>query len=161
MSRLGDLARCRILTPDPPLSASEAEQLVGALDKLFAQFAREDRLTHWSCSAEHGGAAIVLAWEPDAALSGCSHDKLNRLFANHEERTGRQILAPPPFCVQLGGAWRCLDRSGLRAQAVAATPFIDARVGSLGEWRARGLTSVGASWAGRLLGVPPQAPSLS
>jgi hypothetical protein len=148
---LNDDARCRILCAHPVLTADAGEALCGAFDKLFTQFARENRLERWSCTVEHDGAALVLAWEPGAPLSGCSHDRISRLLAHHEEATGRQLLAPPPFCVQLDGAWRCLDRAGLRAQATAAAPLLDARLERLGDWRTRGLTTVGASWAAAVL----------
>lgn len=159
MPALGDDARCRILTPDPGLTPAAAAALVAGLDKLFAQFAREDRLAAWSCTVEHDGAAVVLAWSPEAPLSGCSHDKLNRLFATHEERGGACLLTPPPICVQVDGRWRCLDRIGLRRLATADTPMLDHRLERLGDWRSRGLTTVGASWAARLLKTGTAAPS--
>jgi len=117
------------------------------MDKLFAQFVREGRCQTWSCTGEHDGAALVLAWTPDVALSGCSHDKIHGVLAVH----GRDPV-PPPFCVQVEGAWRCLDRAGLRRLATRDTPMLDHRVERLGEWRRRGLTTVGGSWAGVLVG---------
>lgn len=143
---LPDEARCRIILCSPPC---RDDALAAAVGKLFAQFAREGRCTSWSCTSEHDGAALVLAWLPDVALSGCSHDKIHGVLAAH----GRDPV-PPPFCVRLNGGWRCLDRAGLRQHAVAATPLIDHRLERLGDWRARGLTTVGASWAApRLAGA--------
>jgi hypothetical protein len=145
---LPDDAHCRILTPHP---ATDPAELLAGLDKLFAQFVREDRLQAWACTAEHAGAALVLAWSPGRPLSGCSHDRINRLLVHHEERTGSLLLAPPPICIQVDGAWRCVDRQGLRAVADASTPLLDSRLERLGDWRARGLSTVGASWAAALI----------
>ena len=143
---LPDAARCRIILCSPPCAD---DALAVAVGKLFAQFAREGRCERWSCTIEHAGAALVLAWLPDVALSGCSHDKIHGVLAAH----GRDPV-PPPFCVMVDGAWRCLDRAGLRQYANAATPLLDHRLERLGDWRARGLTTVGASWAApRLAGA--------
>lgn len=149
LEALPDDARCRILCPHP--ACAPAELLTG-LDKLFAQFAREDRLSAWACASQHADAALVLTWTPGAPLSGCSHDRINRLLVHHEERTGCQLLAPPPICIQVDGAWRCVDRRGLRTAATLSTPLLDTRLERLGDWRSRGLTTVGASWAAGLMG---------
>ncbi len=140
---LPDEARCRIILCHPPCT----QDLATAMGKLFAQFAREQRCNDWSCTVEHDGAALVLAWMPDTTLSGCSHDKIHGVLTAH----GREPV-PPPFCVRLDGAWRCLDRTGLRQLATADTPMLDHRLERLGDWRARGLTTVGASWAQPFLG---------
>ncbi len=144
---LPDDASCRVVTCDPPLSD---DALPEALGKLFAQFVREQRCDAWSCMREHAGAALVLAWTPDVALSGCSHDKINGVLASHE-RDGRRLLAPPPMCIRTDDGWRCVDRAGLRRLATAATAMLDHRLERLGDWRTRGLTTVGASWAAALL----------
>ena len=163
MPSLADLpnsSRCRVLTPDPILDVASGADLLNALDKLFTQFTREDRITTWACAVEHGGAALVLAWTPEVALSGCSHDKINRLLLHHEDQTGRKLLTPPPLVIQVDGAWRCTDRAGLRTHASTATPLIDARIEQLGAWRERGLITVGVSWAASLLTRPtPVSPT--
>lgn len=140
---LPDHARCRIILCHP---AAEDDVLPTALGKLFAQFAREQRCEQWSVTRAHDGAALVLAWTPDIALSGCSHDKIHGVLAAH----GRDPV-PPPCCIRIGGSWRCVDRIGLRAQADAATALLDHRLERLGDWRTHGLTTVGASWAAALL----------
>jgi hypothetical protein len=149
MPELPDDARCRILIADPDFG--ELAPLIAGLGKLFTQFAREQRLVAWDVYGAHDGAALVLAWSPDAPLSGCSHDKLNGVVALHEARTGCRILAAPPLCIRVDGGWRCVDRAGLRAVADPSTPLIDHRIERLGHWRQRGLTTVGASWAAALL----------
>lgn len=145
MSGLPDDARCRVILCQPPLAD---DALPRALDKLFAQFAREGRCRAWSCEAVHEGAALLLAWTPDAALSGCSHDKIHGVLAAH----GRDPV-PPPFCLRLAGGWRCLDRAGARRHAAVDTPLLDHRCERLGDWRIRGLTTAGAGWAAPLLGL--------
>lgn len=147
---LTDDARCRIVLLHPAIDSAAGERLRAACDKLFAQFVREGRCEAWSATVEHNGAALVLAWSPAVALSGCSHDKIHGLLAAH----GREPV-PPPLCVRLGDAWTCLDRAGLRARATAATALLDHRLERLGDWRARGLTTVGASWAATLLTPRP------
>lgn len=146
---LADDARCRIVLLHPPLDGDAGERLATACVKLFAQFIREGRCDAATAEIEHGGAALVLAWSPAVPLSGCSHDKINALLAAH----GRDPV-PPPCCVRLSDGWRCLDRAGLRAQAAADTPLLDHRLERLGDWRAHGLTTVGASWAAALLPRP-------
>jgi len=149
MPELPDDARCRILIADPDFG--DPAQLIAGLDKLFAQFAREQRLVGWDIHSAHDGAALVLAWTPDAPLSGCSHDKLNGVVALHETRTGCRILTAPPLRIRVGGCWRCVDRAGLRAMADRSTPLIDHHLERVGDWRRHGLTTVGESWAAVLL----------
>lgn len=143
--------RCRILPCHPALP--EASTLPAALDRLFRQFAREGRLGAWSCRREHDGACLVLAWAPAAPLSGCSQDKIAGVLARHEGIDGVALLAPPPLVIQVDGTWRCVDRAMLRRIASAGTPLLDTRIERLGDWRGRGLTTIGASWAAALL--PP------
>lgn len=156
---LPDDASCRIIAAHPRLDEAAAGALVAALDRLFAQFAREDRLERWSCSAECDGAVVVLAWTPGRALSGCSYDKIAGVLARHEGLSNSALLAPPPICIRLDGGWTCVDRAGLRARATPATPLLDVRIGRLGDWRSRGSTTVGASWASGLLVRPAGAAS--
>jgi hypothetical protein len=146
---LPDAARCRIILLTPPANPADGERLANACSKLFAQFIREGRCDSASCTIEHDGAALVLAWTSDAPLSGCSHDKIHGVLAAH----GRDPV-PPPFCVQLDGTWRCLARGEFRRTAQVATPLLDHRCERLGDWRAHGLTTVGGSWAAPLLGTP-------
>lgn len=153
---ISDDARCRIVLLHPPLPGEAAERLRAACGKLLAQFAREGRCDAWSATVEHDGAALVLAWEPSAPLSGCSHDKIAALLAAH----GRDPV-PPPFCVRLDHAWTCLDRAGLRARAHPGTPLLDHRRERLGDWRAHGLTTVAASWAAPILRAPGLQPPAS
>ena len=150
---LTDDARCRIVVLHPAMDPTAGERLRTACDKLFAQFIREGRCDAAEISIEHDGAALVLAWSPDVALSGCSHDKIHGLLAAHDRDP-----VPPPFCVRLAEGWACLNRAGLRAKAGADTPMLDHRLEHLGDWRARGLTTVGASWAAPIL-TPRTVPS--
>ncbi|MEK7415784.1 MAG: hypothetical protein AAB263_20955 [Planctomycetota bacterium] len=151
LAELPDSSHCRVLTPSPVLDEAGGAALITAFDKILAQFAREDRMTTWGTAVEHRGAAFVIAWTPDVALSGCSHDKINRMLQHYEMRLSLQLVTPPPLVIQIDGIWRCTDRAGLRAHATATTPLIDARIEQLGAWRTRGLTTVGASWAAGLL----------
>lgn len=150
---LNDDARCRIVLLHPAVDSAAGERLRTACDKLFAQFVREGRCDAADVSIEHDGAALVLAWSPAVALSGCSHDKIHGLLAAH----GRDPV-PPPFCIRLADGWICLDRAGLRAAATAETPMLDHRLERLGDWHSRGLTTVGASWAANIL-TPRTVPS--
>ncbi len=158
LDRLGDDADCRIVASDPPLPPDAAAALAAAIAKLFAQFAREGRCRAHACASVLDGAAVVIAWQGDAALSGCSHDKLAKLLAAHE-RDGRRLLAPPPLSViDRAGTVRCLDRAGVRAGLVAGMldgecQVIDRAVVRLGDWRGRGLVPLRAHALGRVLGV--------
>jgi hypothetical protein len=138
MPDLTDDCLVRIATIAPPLNAESAAALVRALDKLFAQFAREARCQAWSITVEAGGAAVVMGWS-GPALSGCSHDKINGVLTAQETATGAALLAAPPILA--GDPPRALDRSRLK-QAITqgaidgSTPWFDVRAATLGAWRA-------------------------
>ena len=126
---LPDTALVRILTCEPPVA--EASALVAALDKLFAQFVRENRCSAWTVTVEVTGRAVVLAWE-GGPLSGCSHDKINGVMGAFAP----QALISPPILIE--GA--CLMRGDLKRRLGAGevgptTPWWDVRVTTLGDWR--------------------------
>ena len=107
---------------DPPTAA----RLQAALDKLFAQFAREARLTAWGSTLLASGGVLAVAWQAPDTLSGCSHDRLARLLS-HFEDDQRRILNAPPMVIEASpraadgrtpsleeAVVVCCDRSGLR-----------------------------------------------
>ena len=126
---LPDTAHVRVLTSEPPVA--EPTSLIAALDKLFAQFVREDRCSAWTVTVEVGGRAVVLAWE-GAPLSGCSHDKINGVVGAFAP----QALNSPPILIE--GA--CLMRGDLKRRMSAGevsstTPWWDVRVTTVADWR--------------------------
>ena len=131
-------ARVRILAADPPLAPAAGMALREAFDRLLAQFVREGRCARAATGIEGGGCFVVIAWE-GPELSGCSHDKLSQVAAQHETRSGSRLLDAPP--IALGEPPRLVDRAGLRALAAAGgcaadTPWWDLRSETLGAWRA-------------------------
>lgn len=140
--RLADLpddAQIRVLAIDPPLDQAAVHDLLAAIAKLFAQFAREDRLTVWAGETQAEGALLVLAWTAQP-LSGCSHDKLNGLLTHVSGRDGRRMLDAPPIVVRSRDGVRCVDRAGLRALIAAgavdgASPLWLRAAITLGQWR--------------------------
>lgn len=152
---LGDDALVRLLAADPPLSADASAALVGALDKLMAQFARDGRLTRWAVATDAGGAALVIAWE-GPAISGCSHDKLAQVLAKHEESSGSRMLAAPPILLEIAGQPRAIDRATLKTlvasgQAGPTSTHWDLRVGTLGDWRHHGRRPARETWLAPLI----------
>lgn len=143
MPRLTDLtddAGVLLVPADPALDAASASMLGAAIDKLFAQFAREDRIAAWAVEPALDGALLVVAWQGE--LSGCSRDKLAKVLLAHE-RDGRRLLSAPPIVVAGAAGARCVSRAGLR-QLAAADPGLRVveRVDTLGAWRTRGLRPV-------------------
>ncbi len=155
---LPDAAAVRLIAADPALDAEFAALLLTALAKLFAQFAREARLRAYALELAADGAVLVLAWAADAALSGCSHDKINHLLEQFGARSGRRFLDAPPLVVELDGRARAMDRGALRA-AVAAGRFsadgffYDLRAPDVGTWRRAGRRCVRGSWLEPLLAL--------
>lgn len=141
LDALPDRAALRIVTADPPLDAESAAALCAALDKLGAQFVREGRASAWASAAVLDGAVLLCAFAADAPLSGCSHDKIAGVLAQHAERGARRLLDAPPIVIQAQGRWRCVDRAGLRAllasgEVGADAPVASVRAETLGAWRA-------------------------
>ena len=145
---LSATALVRVLTIDPALPAAAAPDLISALEKLFAQFTREDRCHAHAITVEADGRALVIAWE-GAPLSGCSHDKINQVLSAHEGRTGCSLLAAPPLLVAVAGTPQALMRGGLRrliqdGQVGPDSASWDVRATTLGAWR----DSAGKPFAG-------------
>jgi hypothetical protein len=149
LADLPDDAATRIIAADPAFTPDAWAELATGLDKLFAQFAREDRVRTWACDLAAGGAVAVLAWTGPGPLSGCSHDRIARLLLAHQDRHQRRLLdAPPVVVVPADGRARACDRAGLRAlvaagQVSAATPAYDLATTDLATWR-RGPRPLGA-----------------
>ena len=155
LSGLSDDALVRLLAADPPLTADASAALIGALDKLMAQFARDGRLTRWAVATDAGGAALVIAWE-GPVISGCSHDKLSQVLAKHEESSGSNLLAAPPILIEIAGQPRAVDRAMLKTllaagQVTATSMHWDLRVGTLGEWRRYGRRPARETWLAALV----------
>lgn len=129
-----------MLAAEPPLSTDAAAALTAALERLLLQFTREGRCTAHQVAVEQDGRFLVIAWD-GTVLSGCSHDKLGQVIAQHETRVGVALLASPPIAIGVSGAIRLVDRPTLRAllaarQADGATPVWDLRAATLGAWQA-------------------------
>ena len=145
---IDETARVRIVLPAPAIAPQAANALTVALSKLFAQFIREKRCAQCELRREHDGAAYLIAWAPDVDLSGCSHDKIHAVLAAHEQ-DGQRLLDTPPLVVRVDGRWQGCTRRDLRALLAAGrvgptTDCIDTSCRTLGEWRQRGITALGA-----------------
>lgn len=154
IDQLPDSAFVRVVVAVPTLDAGAGAAVMGGIGKLFAQFAREDRVQAWSTAIVADGAAVLAAWT-GGPLSGCSHDKLHGVLAHHE-RDGRALLTTPPIAVAAADGWRLGTRADLRAWIVngditAASLYLDRAVSTLGEWRERGVCRLDASPLARLL----------
>jgi hypothetical protein len=155
LAQLPDSARLLLVPSDPPLAGTDLAGLLAQVDKLFAQFAREGKVSAWGAEALAGGAILGIAWDGDADLSGCSRDLVARLLMTHEERSGRRLLSAPPIVVAARARTACVDRAGLRrlvatGEAGGETPVYDLRCATIGAWRAAPTRALAA---GPLAGV--------
>ena len=147
---LPDAALVRFASCTPALNETATTALIRALDLLGQQFVRENRCAAFAAESACAGHLLVLAWD-GPALSGCSHDKFNRLFAELGARYGVDFLGAPPLVVAIDGVWTCTDRAGLRAAAARITAVADTRCATLGAWRAQGVGPLAQSWLAGLL----------
>lgn len=151
---LPDSALVRVVVAVPMLDAAVGAAVISGIAKLFAQFAREDRVQAWSTAIVADGAVVLAAWT-GGPLSGCSHDKLHGVLAHHE-RDGRALLTTPPIAVAAADGWRLGTRADLRAwiangEITEGSLYLDRTLATLGEWRARGVIRLDASPLARLL----------
>ena len=132
------------------------DRVIGALDKLMRQFAREERLRAWAVETAAEGSLLLVAWHGAGDLSGCSRDKLNQVLADQEQRGPSRLLTAPPIVCEIAGGPRCVDRAGLRALLAAGkagpeTPVYERFLSDLGAWRREGRRLLRESSLARLL----------
>lgn len=156
LSDLPPTARLVLRPIHPPLAPEAATALVQAIDKLFAQFTREDRVSAHAVEVLADGAVLAVAFVDGTPLSGCSHDKLAQVLAAHEARTGAKLLDAPPIMVEVDGKPTSVDRSGLKALVAAgrvtsASTHWDLRVDTIGAWQERGRIPARTSWLAPLI----------
>ena len=156
MSDLPPAARLVLRPIHPPLAPEAAAALVQAIDKLFAQFTREDRISTHAVEVLADGAVLAVAFVDDTPLSGCSHDKLAQVLSAYETRTGSKLLAAPPIMIAVDGQPTCVDRAGLKALVVAGRVTSDAihwdlRVDTIGAWLERGRRPARETWLAPLI----------
>jgi hypothetical protein len=140
----------------PPITADAAVALVQAIDKLFSQFTRENRVAAHAAEVLADGAVLAVAFVDDAPLSGCSHDKLGQILAAHETRTGSSVLDAPPIMIEVNGQPTCVDRAGLRTLIAAGqigpdTIHWDLRINTIGEWNDHGRRPAKDTWLAPLI----------
>lgn len=142
LADLPDTAGLRVHAAEPALPPEAAAELLGALRKLLLQLEREGRIRRWAVEAAEAGRFVLVAWEegPGEGMSGCSKDKLTKVVALHEGRSGCALTAAPPLWVELGGAIQGLLPAGFKEQARAGairpdTPAWDCAATTLGTWR--------------------------
>jgi hypothetical protein len=159
MTSLSDLpptARLVLRPIHPPLAPDAVAGLVQAIDKLFAQFTREKRVSAHAVEVIADGAVLAVAFVDDTPLSGCSHDKLAQVLAAHEARTGAKLLDAPPIMVEVDGRPVSVDRAGLKALVTAGRVTRDSihwdlRVDTIGGWHERGRVPARTSWLAPLI----------
>ncbi len=149
-------ASVKVIPCDPALDVASAQAVCSAIDKLFAQFAREGRVGTWAAGSDADGALLVVAYTSADALSGCSNDKLAKVLLNHEERHQRRMLSAPPMVLEVDGQPRCVDRAALRqlveaGQVDVASLTWDVRAETLGAWRDRRHVPARDTWLGQVI----------
>jgi hypothetical protein len=160
LDRLDDSAAIRVFPAHPALSADAARALVAGIDRLFAAFAKEGRLLDHAAAAVHDGRFVIAAWISGGThhegISGCSHDKLARLVAEHEQRSGSALLDPPPIGLDLADGYLRCQPAEFRRRAAAglidtSAMAWDHLLTNLGEWRRRGRRPIADHWLAPVL----------
>ena len=156
LSELPPTAHLVLRPIHPPLTHDAAVALIQAIDKLFAQFTREDRISTHAAEVLADGAVLAVAFVDDSPLSGCSHDKLAQVLTAHESRTGSKLLDAPPIMIEVDGRPTCVDRVGLRALVEAGhvdanTMHWDLRADTVGAWRDSGRRPARDTWLAPLI----------
>ena len=142
LQALSDAARLRAVPCHPHLDAGALDAAVTAVDKLLTQFVREGAVGAGGCTGACEGGFLLIAWDETAGpLSGCRLDKIDKVLADQERRSGSDLLVPPPICLHREGRPHCVTHAGLRALVAAGEVDRDSRaydhlVTSLGAWRA-------------------------
>ncbi len=152
---LGDDAVLYARTAAPALGAAEWSELAGAIAATCERLRVQGRIASHGCALIAQGHGLLIAWQEDAALSGCSRDTIARALASCPGGAAR-ILEAPPLLVEDADGPRALDREGaralLRAGALgASSTWYDLRLPTLGEWRRLGRTTLAQSEVGRRL----------
>ncbi|HEX3135066.1 MAG TPA: hypothetical protein VHX44_15990 [Planctomycetota bacterium] len=156
LSELPPTARLVLRPIHPPLAREAATALTQAIDKLFSQFVREDRVSAHAVEVLADGAVLAVAFVDGTPLSGCSHDKLAQVLTAHEARTGAKLLDAPPIMVEVDGRPTCVDRVGLKGLIAAGrvdanTIHWDLRADTIGVWREHGRRPARDTWLAPLI----------
>jgi len=160
MTRLADLpadARIRLTSIAPALSNEHATQLLTAIDKLFQQFLREDRIRHFAAEVMGNGQVLAVGWvNANGPLSGCSHDKLGQVLQAHETRSGCRLLDAPPIVVATTDGLYCVDRTMLKTLVKGGVVTQDSihwdlRVETMEGWRTAGQQPARNTWLGPVI----------
>ena len=160
MTRLADLpadARIRLTSIAPALSEEQSAQLITAIEKLFQQFLREDRICNFATEVLGHGQILAVGWvNTNGPLSGCSHDKLGQILLAHETRSGCQLLDAPPIVVAAPDKLHCVDRAMLKALVTSGVITQDSihwdlRVETLEAWRTTGQRPALDTWLGPVI----------
>ncbi len=162
---LPDTARLLTVTCEPALT--DASLFTKLMDALFQHLQSEGRVDAWVAGCEAGGHILQVAYVPaygaacgieGGDISGCSKDKINRVYAALEETAAVQILAAPPMVLEVDGKAVCCSRKELRQliaeERVNGESFAwNTRCASLGEWRSSGYTQAHNFWMGQVIGI--------
>jgi hypothetical protein len=160
MTALTDLpaeARIRLTSIAPAMLPEHAAQLLSAIEKLFQQFLREDRIRQFAADLLGDGHVLAIAWvDAHEPLSGCSHDKLGQVLQAHETRSGCRLLDAPPIVINTTNGLRCVDRIALKKLVHNGEVNHDClhwnlRVETMAEWRAFGQQPARLTWLGPLI----------
>jgi hypothetical protein len=155
LDHLGDGAVLYARTVAPALGAAEWLELGAAIAATCERLRVQGRIARHGSTLIAQGHGLLIAWEEDAALSGCSRDTIARALASCPGGAAR-ILEAPPLLVEAADGPRALDREGaralIRAGALgASSAWYDLRLPTLGEWRRLGRTTLASSDVGRRL----------
>jgi len=147
LSDLDDACQVRLFAADPPLQEVTWKRLASAMDKLFAQFQREEMVSHWGFELLGGGSVILTGWRAATPLSGCRQDRLGRLLLAYEQE-GQLLLNALGMVVEVRdrSGWsppRLYQRAQLRALALSGdldgqSLWWDLQADTLGDWRHSG-----------------------
>ena len=150
-------SRTWVFAADQDLSASQAGQLLNAVDEFLSQWKAHGSPLTVGRNWRDNRFLTVAVDQSTAGASGCSIDGLFRTLKSIEGRVGACLLGSGKiFYRDNEGAIRSVNREDFAKRAASGeitttTTVFDPTVASLAEWKAQFQTDVGHSWHSALI----------
>jgi len=154
---LPDSARTWVFAADRNLSASQAGQLLNAVDEFLSSWKAHGTSLHSGRDWRDDRFLTVAVDQTAAGASGCSIDGLFRILKSVEKRVGAGLVASGNvFYRSASGTVESVTREKFAKLAAQGeirdtTVVFDPTVTTLGEWRANFQTDVAHSWHAALI----------
>jgi hypothetical protein len=157
-------ARVWVFASDRPLSAEQAELLLGTVDEYLVGWRAHGQPLTCGRAWRDGRFLAIAVDQSDAYASGCSIDGMFRVLQQLQQRLGASLVG--------GGRVFYRDAASGTIQSVTRDAFgelglpdttrvFDPTVATVGEWSTRFETYAADSWHGALLRNSPRAASIT